>query len=64
MTWQRTNDLAKGLWDKEVKSVIAEDLRDEWYLYSIAHLVGSPGDILPNLERYYSRGILRRMMLF
>lgn len=64
MTWQRTGGLAKGLWDKGVRSVIAGDLRDEWYLYSIAHPVVEPRDILPNLERYYPGDVLQKMMRF
>jgi hypothetical protein len=61
MTWQRTGGLAKGLWDKGVRSIITGDLKEEWYLYSIAHPVVSPRDITHNLERYYPIDVVERM---
>jgi len=62
MTWQRTGGLAKGLWDKGIRSIIAGDLTEEWYLYSIAHPIVSPREIPTNLERYYPRDVVERMM--
>src|ERR1700729_2882295 len=62
MTWQRSGGFAQGLRDKGVRSVRVGDLTGEWYLYSIAHPLGSPRDIAPNLERYYPADVLQRMM--
>lgn len=58
MTWQRSGDLGKKLHEKGVKSVIAGDTIEEWYLYSIAHPINSPVDIIPNLLRYYPQSIV------
>ncbi|KAI9567483.1 Alpha/Beta hydrolase protein [Boletus coccyginus] len=58
MTWQRSGDLGKKLHEKGVKSVIAGDTIEEWYLYSIAHPINSPADIIPNLLRYYPQSIV------
>ena len=62
MTWQRSGGLAKGLWDKGVRSIIVGDLTEEWYLYSIAHSLGSSRDIAANLARYYPGDIVQRMV--
>ncbi|KIJ62159.1 hypothetical protein HYDPIDRAFT_136701 [Hydnomerulius pinastri MD-312] len=58
MTWQRTGHLGRLLREKGVKSVIAGDVSEEWYLYSIAHPINGPEDIVPNLLRYYSQSIV------
>ncbi|KAF8137391.1 Alpha/Beta hydrolase protein [Boletus edulis] len=58
MTWQRNGDLGRKLREKGVKSVVAGDTLEEWYLYSIAHPINSPADIVPNLLRYYPRSIV------
>ncbi|KIM90266.1 hypothetical protein PILCRDRAFT_177691 [Piloderma croceum F 1598] len=62
MTWQRSGGFAKALWDKGVRSVIVGDLTEEWYLYSIAHPLTSPKDIVPNLGKYYPDDVVQRMM--
>jgi hypothetical protein len=62
MTWQRSGGFAKGLWDKGVRSIIVGDLTEEWYLYSIAHSLGSPRDIAANLSRYYPGDMVQRMV--
>lgn len=62
MTWQRTGGFGKGLREHGIRSVILGDLTEEWYLYSIAHPILSPRDIAPNLERYYSEEIVKRMV--
>jgi len=62
VTWQRSGGFAQGLRDRGVRSVIIGDLTEEWYLYSIAHPLGSPRDIAPNLERYYPADVVQRMM--
>ncbi len=62
MEWQRSGKLAQGLRDKGVKSVIIGDTSEEWYLYSIAHPVKTPADVVPNLERYYPDDIVGKMV--
>lgn len=58
MTWQRNGDLGRKLREKGVKSVVAGDTLEEWYLYSIAHPIEGPADIVPNLLRYYPQSIV------
>ncbi|KJA19623.1 hypothetical protein HYPSUDRAFT_44186 [Hypholoma sublateritium FD-334 SS-4] len=60
--WQRSGGLARGLQDHGVKSVVIGDLTEEWYLYSIAHPIKGPQDILPNMERYYPKQVAQRMI--
>ncbi|KDQ52807.1 hypothetical protein JAAARDRAFT_197885 [Jaapia argillacea MUCL 33604] len=55
MEWQRSGGLAKGLKEKGVKKIVVGEMMEEWYLYSIAHPVHGVGDIKFNLERYYER---------
>lgn len=62
MTWQRTGTLAHKLREKGVTSIGIGDLSEEWYLYAIAHPVGGPRDVLPNLLRYYPREIVERLV--
>lgn len=56
MAWQRqrAGGLADGLRTAGVRSVVVGDLRDEWYLYAIAHPIATAADIRPNLLRYYA----------
>lgn len=56
MAWQRqrAGGLADGLRTAGVRSVVVGDLRDEWYLYAIAHPIARAADIRPNLLRYYA----------
>ncbi|KAF8549438.1 alpha/beta-hydrolase [Imleria badia] len=58
MTWQSNGELGRKLREKGVKSVVAGDTLEEWYLYSIAHPINSPADIVPNLLRYYPQSIV------
>jgi carboxylesterase type B len=58
MTWQRNGSLGKKLREKGVKSVVAGDVIEEWYLYSIPHPINTPADIVPNLLRYYPQSIV------
>ncbi|KAF9528954.1 carboxylesterase [Crepidotus variabilis] len=53
MDWQQSGSLARGLREHGVQAVVVGDLTEEWYLYSIAHPITGPEDILPNLERYF-----------
>lgn len=54
MEWQRCGGLARGLQSHGVRSIVVGDLTEEWYLYSIAHPISGPQDVLPNLERYFT----------
>jgi len=58
ITWQRSGGLAKGLREHGVRSIVVGDLSEEWYLYSIAHPVHKPGDIAPNLRRYFPSDVV------
>ncbi|KAJ7807259.1 Alpha/Beta hydrolase protein [Mycena olivaceomarginata] len=62
MVWQRTGDFARALREKGVKSILVGDLTEEWYLYSIAHPINTPKDIMPNLERYYPQKIVAALV--
>ncbi|TFK50958.1 carboxylesterase [Heliocybe sulcata] len=62
MEWQRSGGFAKGLLEHGVKSVVVGELAEEWYLYSIAHPVQKPGDIEFNLDRYYEKGDVKKML--
>jgi len=53
MTWQSSGELGRGLLAHGVKYVVIGDLTEEWFIYSIAHPIKGPQDILPNLERYF-----------
>lgn len=53
MIWQRNGGLAGGLRRVGVKSIVVGDLKDEWYLYAIAHPISSAVDVRKNLLRYY-----------
>ncbi|KAI5119079.1 hypothetical protein M0805_005497 [Coniferiporia weirii] len=53
MTWQRSGAFAAGLRSAGVHSVIIGDLRDEWYLYALAHPITCAADVRTNLLRYY-----------
>lgn len=62
MEWQRCGGFARGLQAKGVKSIVVGDLTEEWYLYSIAHPINSPADILPNLERYFPNDVAQKFV--
>lgn len=62
MTWQRSGGFAKGLKSAGVRNIIVGDLTEEWYLYAIAHPISLPGDIRPNLERYYQQDLVEKML--
>ncbi|KAJ7708713.1 Alpha/Beta hydrolase protein [Mycena rosella] len=61
MAWQRTG-FASSLRKKGVKSILIGDLTEEWYLYSIAHPIDTPKDIVPTLERYYARDMVMKLV--
>ncbi|KIY66537.1 carboxylesterase [Cylindrobasidium torrendii FP15055 ss-10] len=62
MAWQRSGNFARALRSKGVRSIIVGDVSEEWYLYSIAHPISSPKDIIPNLERYYPESMVAQMV--
>jgi len=62
MAWQRSGELGRGLLAHGVKCVVIGDLTEEWYLYSIAHPIEGPHDILPNLERYFPTDVARNLI--
>ncbi|KAG6889754.1 hypothetical protein C0995_014680 [Termitomyces sp. Mi166 len=62
VTWQRSGGLARGLRAHGVRSVVLGDLSEEWYLYSIAHPIPAPLDIVPNLTRYFPKDVAERFV--
>ncbi|KAK7470775.1 hypothetical protein VKT23_002193 [Stygiomarasmius scandens] len=62
MAWQESGQFATQLLEKGVKTIILGDLKEEWYLYSIAHPIPTPSAVKPNLERYYPEDMVDRMM--
>ncbi|KAH0583146.1 hypothetical protein H2248_011029 [Termitomyces sp. 'cryptogamus'] len=62
VTWQRSGGLAHGLRARGVRSVVLGDLSEEWYLYSIAHPIPAPRDIVPNLSRYFPKDVAERLV--
>jgi hypothetical protein len=62
MSWQRSGDFARALKEKEVRSIVIGDLTEEWYLYSIAHPIRTPEDILTNLGRYYPADLVHSLL--
>ncbi|KAI1785950.1 carboxylesterase [Ganoderma leucocontextum] len=62
MAWQRTGGLARGLRAHGVKSVVVGEVSEEWYLYSIAHPVASVDELHRNLERYYRKDVVKKML--
>ncbi|KAG6828499.1 hypothetical protein H0H92_007774 [Tricholoma furcatifolium] len=62
VAWQRSGGLANGLRAHGVKSIVIGDLSEEWYLYSIAHPIPMPRDIIPNLTRYFPEDVSRRFV--
>ncbi|PIL23205.1 hypothetical protein GSI_14514 [Ganoderma sinense ZZ0214-1] len=62
MAWQRSGELARGLRAHGVKSVVVGEVSEEWYLYSIAHPVASVEDLHKNLERYYKKEVVKKML--
>ena len=62
MAWQRSGELARGLRAHGVRSVVVGEVSEEWYLYSIAHPVASVDEFRRNLERYYQKDIVEKML--
>ncbi|KAF8643007.1 hypothetical protein AX16_009252 [Volvariella volvacea WC 439] len=62
MAWQRSGAFSRGLLSSGVRSIIIGNVAEEWYLYSIAHPISSPKDIVPNLERYFQHEIVKTLV--
>ncbi|KAM5543541.1 hypothetical protein V8D89_002792 [Ganoderma adspersum] len=62
MAWQRSGELARGLRAHGVRSVVVGEVSEEWYLYSIANPVTSVDELRRNLERYYKREVVKKML--
>ncbi|RDB18578.1 hypothetical protein Hypma_000327 [Hypsizygus marmoreus] len=58
MAWQCSGGFARGLREHGVRSIVVGDVSEEWYLYSIAHSIQTPGDICPNLRRYFPEKVV------
>ena len=62
MARQRSGMFSASLRAHGVKGIVMGDLTEEWYLYSIAHPISSPKDILPNLSRYFPDDVSRKLL--
>ncbi|KAF9454428.1 carboxylesterase [Macrolepiota fuliginosa MF-IS2] len=62
MARQRSGAFTSSLKAHGVKALVIGNLTEEWYLYSIAHPVSSPRDILPNLNRYFPDDISGKLL--
>lgn len=62
MAYQASPEFASGLKSKGVKFLVVGDMRDEWYLYSIAHPITDWKSIGDNLRRYYPDAIVERIL--
>jgi hypothetical protein len=62
MARQRSGAFSNSLKAHGVKAIITGDLMEEWYLYSIAHPISAPGDILSNLNRYFPDQVSRKLL--
>jgi hypothetical protein len=61
MQWQASGGLSHALKERGVRYIVVGDLPDEWFLYSIAHPISSPEDVLSNLERYFPGEFVGRL---
>ncbi|KXN88001.1 hypothetical protein AN958_07813 [Leucoagaricus sp. SymC.cos] len=61
MARQRSGAFSASLRAHGIKGIITGDLTEEWYLYSIAHPISSPRDILPNLNRYFPDNVSKKL---
>jgi hypothetical protein len=62
MERQRDGSFARELKKRGVKFIVVGEVAEEWYLYSIAHPITSPDDLVPNLERYFSSDLVAKLM--
>lgn len=62
MEWQRSGRFAQALKRKGLRYVVVGDLKEEWFLYSWAHPVSSMRDIELNMERYYQKEVVKKIM--
>lgn len=64
MAHQASPAFATGLKDAGVNFIVVGDLKEEWYLYSIAHPIPDYESISENLKRYYPDDIVERILLY
>jgi hypothetical protein len=64
MKYQASPQFASALLSKGVKFLVVGDLKDEWYLYSIAHPITDYASIGANLRRYYPDAIVDRILKY
>lgn len=64
MEWQRSGGFAKALQEKGVRYIIVGDLIDEWVVYSASHPVKTVNDVAINLERYYQKDMVEKILKF
>ena len=62
MSWQRSGGFAEGLRRAGVQSITVGDLKEEWYLYAIAHPIETPEDVKDNLLRYYPEKLANSLL--
>jgi hypothetical protein len=62
MKFQASPRFASALKAKGINFLVVGDLKDEWYLYSIAHPITDYASIGTNLRRYYPDAIVNRIL--
>ncbi|KAL5521522.1 hypothetical protein ACEPAF_2270 [Sanghuangporus sanghuang] len=62
MTWQRSGGFSQGLRRAGVQSIVVGDLKEEWFLYAIAHPIQTPQDVRNNLLRYYPEKLTNALL--
>jgi len=62
MEHQRSGELARGLKEHGVQSVVIGEVEEEWYLYSLAHPVRTREDAEVGLRRYLPEGVVQGLV--
>jgi hypothetical protein len=62
MAYQSSPAFASALREKGIKYLVVGDLKEEWYLYAIAHPIENYEDVRENLRRYYPDQIVGRFL--
>lgn len=62
MERQRNGAFSQALKKRGLRFIVVGDLKEEWYLYSIAHPIRGPHEIVPNLERYFSPALVEKLL--
>ncbi|KAF8634657.1 hypothetical protein AX15_000796 [Amanita polypyramis BW_CC] len=61
MERQRSGELARGLRNHGVKSIVVGEVVDEWYIYSFSNPISSPRDIVPKLKQYFPDAFVEKL---